>query len=216
MKSIAAKYNDHWNLKGKFDNSQLQLQLVQKTFRLIHFYNTECFSYVAEHGGFIAQKPVPAGVARDNCHVPGHDNRDILYLTSSIIKSQCRNGIRIQCVTEVGSHHREGVRRQRRKCRNYVWKGYIHGVTNRSTILWIHTTVTTSNLTTYCMSVFPQTRFLQMYCNSCCKVISWLITDRTSISNNLLYNIHPYDFKVHSEIVPSIYIFESAVPNVTN
>jgi len=54
MKRITAKYKDHSNMKGKFDISHLQLQLVQITFRLTHFYNTQCSSYVTEHGSFIA------------------------------------------------------------------------------------------------------------------------------------------------------------------
>jgi hypothetical protein len=80
MKRIIAKYKDQWNLKEKFDNSHLQLPLVQMTFRVIHFYNTGCFFYVAEHGCFITQKPVLAGIPRDNCQFPGNDNRDSLYL----------------------------------------------------------------------------------------------------------------------------------------
>lgn len=147
MTRITAEYKDHWKSKVKFDSSHLQLQLVQITFRLIHFYNTGCFSYEAEHGGFIAQKPVPAGIPRDNCQVPGHDITDILYLTTStIVKSQHWNGINIVCYRSRMASAGGGEETEEEMWELRIKR--LHGVTTRSTIVWIHTTVTILNLTT--------------------------------------------------------------------
>lgn len=93
------------------------------------------FSYVAEHGGIIAQGLVPAGIPRDNCQVLGHNNRDILYLTtSSIVKSQYRNRIRhTLCYRSRIASAGEGKETEEEMKELRIKR--LHGVTTRSTIL---------------------------------------------------------------------------------